>query len=310
MPEYDVIGLGNTTLDFLAVVNELPTMEAGAHMADFAVQGGGVIATAMVAAARLGMRVAHADAIGDDWVGKLVLQGLEEERVGTEFLQIVPGASTSACVVLVHRETGKRSFLCHPGTARREAKLPARLPEAIRRAKALHVGDPARAITLEAGRIAHEAGTFITVDTGDNSPRAFEFFGITDTLIANEAWPRGLSEDGDVVSAMQKARQAGTKTVVVTLGERGCIALDGDEVLEIPAFDNVPIVDTTGAGDVFHGAYVTAWVEGWDLPSRLRYASAVSAIKCGKLGGRTGIPTRAQLDEFLKDRGVTLTRDD
>ena len=304
---YDVIGLGNTTQDFLGIIDQPPRPDAGIHMSEFIMQGGGVAATAMVAVARLGFKVAHVDAIGDDWVGKLILEDLEREGVSTELLQVIPGETSSCCIVLVDEKTGKRSLVCNPGSARMKAGLPDGVEEAIRSARALHVSNPSSRHAHEAGRIAREAGTYVTVDTADSSPRTFEFFAMTDALIASEFWPKGVAEDSDAVAAMKKAQAVGTKTVVVTLGEKGCVALDGDEVLEIPAFSGVPIVDTTGAGDVFHGSYIAALLEGWDLPSRLRYASAVSALKCGKLGGRAGIPTRERLGEFLAERNVTLT---
>ena len=161
MARYDLIGIGNTTQDYLGVVERLPSKpDEGAPLLDFTVQGGGVVATAVVAAARLGLKVAHADAIGDDDVGRQVLADLEAEGVSTEFMQIIPGATTPRCIVLIHRPTGKRSLLCNPGTARGHfAELSLELEDAVRSAWGLHVFAPKDAVTRRAVEVAHDAGT-------------------------------------------------------------------------------------------------------------------------------------------------------
>ena len=93
--------------------------------------------------------------------------------------------------------------------------------------------------------------------------------------------------------------------LVVTLGERGCNAwrrdLAGGDPLQVPGFA-IDAVDTTGAGDAFHGAFVYAMLQGWDLHRAATFASAVAAINCCTLGGRRGLPTREQVDRFLARR--------
>jgi sulfofructose kinase len=86
--------------------------------------------------------------------------------------------------------------------------------------------------------------------------------------------------------------------VVVTLGREGCICLSANDVFRQRAF-RVPVVDTTGAGDVFHGGFLYGLLRGWQLPVIVRFASAVAAIKCGQLGGRDGIPSLRQVKDFL-----------
>jgi ribokinase len=86
--------------------------------------------------------------------------------------------------------------------------------------------------------------------------------------------------------------------VVVTLGRQGCLCLSRGDVFRQPAF-SVPTVDTTGAGDVFHGGFIYGLLRRWDLPTTVRFASAVAAIKCQHLGGRAGIPTLHEVEDFL-----------
>ena len=107
----------------------------------------------------------------------------------------------------------------------------------------------------------------------------------------------------DYRAACQAVRAMGPQHVVVTLGERGLVYLDDEDLAEMPAFE-VEVVDTTGAGDVFHGAFCYGLVQGFPLVRNLQFASAVAAIKCGQLGGRAGIPGRDEAIRFLIERGV------
>jgi sulfofructose kinase len=306
MNAYDLVGIGKCTLDFLGIVDELPKLDSGSHLHDFTMQGGGLVATALVAASRLGMRCAIVDTIGDDWIGRCIVEGLESEGVSTEFLTIVPGGTSMRAIVLVHRETGKRSLMCNGGNLTQET-LPQGAEQAIRNAWGLHLQDSA-GLALDTARIAHDSGTIVSADINAQPGDAPEFFELADVVIAPEDWIDGVSTDARV-ALLENALMAGVGTIAVTLGDKGVIGMSeetGDEVITIPAFD-VDVVDTTGAGDTFHGAYLVALHEGWDFPSRLRYAAAVSAMKCTRLGGREGIPHRHELTQFLAEHSVELT---
>ena len=102
--------------------------------------------------------------------------------------------------------------------------------------------------------------------------------------------------------ACRAIREMGAKCVVVTLGERGLVYFDGETFGELPAFE-VEVVDTTGAGDVFHGAFCYGLAQGFPLQENLRFAAAAAALKCRRIGGRAGIPRRAEVDAFLRERG-------
>ncbi len=311
MASYDLIGIGNTTQDYLGVVDRLPSKpDEGAALLSFTVQGGGVVATAMVAAARLGLNVAHIDAIGDDDVGKQVLADLEAEGVSTEFMQVVPGATTPCCIVLVHKPTGKRSLLCNPGNARQHlTKLPRAAKKAIRDAWGMHVFQPRDPLIREAVELASKAGTKVSFDSADASDEAFETFRMGDVLIAPEEYlktvnvPPGVEIPHEDYATMD-AVVGGAKNAIITMGERGCIGTeDGNSTWRVPAL-GVDVVDTTGAGDTFHGAYMAAWWRGYDFFHRMIYASGAAAMKCTKLGGRAGIPTHDELMAFFAERDV------
>jgi sulfofructose kinase len=126
-----------------------------------------------------------------------------------------------------------------------------------------------------------------------------------DVLITGEGYARALTGIDDIWQAGQAVLELGPRIFVETVGERGCYTVTADEQFHIPAFE-VDVVDTTGAGDVFHGAYIVAMVHGWSPRDCAQFGTAVSAIKCTQLGGRAGIPTFEQTIEFLQQRGVYL----
>ena len=118
-------------------------------------------------------------------------------------------------------------------------------------------------------------------------------------LIASELFARQYSGEEDLKKALCKLGTIGAEVTGVTMGKEGSMVLDGGNILHCPAF-KIDAVDTTGAGDVYHAAFGVRYLETKDLMECMRFASAVSALKCQQLGGRTGIPNREQVDEFLK----------
>jgi sugar/nucleoside kinase (ribokinase family) len=139
-------------------------------------------------------------------------------------------------------------------------------------------------------------------DVGGLRGGAGRLLPLMDYAIASESCARQLSADGDWERACRAVRQRGPRCVVVTLGEKGLVCLEGDRFSRMPAFA-VNVLDTTGAGDVFHGAFCYGLVQGFALERNLAFASAAAAMKCRRLGGRAGIPTRQEVEEFLRRHG-------
>jgi sugar/nucleoside kinase (ribokinase family) len=138
------------------------------------------------------------------------------------------------------------------------------------------------------------------LDAGTIVPRIEELLALADIVIASEKFAGRFTGDADPETAMKKLFSANTKFAAVTLGAKGSIGFDGRKIYRQPALP-VETVDTTGAGDVFHGAFAYKYVNGGDWAECLRFAAAVAALKCTKLGGRTGIPTIAETEFFLQE---------
>ncbi|HYL82408.1 MAG TPA: PfkB family carbohydrate kinase, partial [Candidatus Acidoferrum sp.] len=155
---------------------------------------------------------------------------------------------------------------------------------------------------LQAARWAREAGIPVSLDAEDSTELREELFRFTDILIVSHPFSRELTGKTDLTDILRGLARLGPACVGVTLGDQGSALLHRQEIVEVPAFP-VDVVDTTGAGDVFHGAFLYGLLQGWKAGDILLFANAVSALKCTRLGGRAGIPRPAEVRAFLDARG-------
>lgn len=310
MANCDIVGVGMSTLDVLLRVGDMPTWEAPGRLADFRLDGGGPVATACVAAARLGARVGYVGTKGNDTAGELKTRFLAD--AGVDISRIVETGMPEDQVICVYVQegTGERVF---SGLKRLgEAKLPMESldREYIQAAKYLHLdgyhGDCAR----QAATWVHEAGGLVCLDgrrsDGHPLPQTLvELIRQVDILICGAGFCQSLSGDENIWTAGPKALEHGPRIVVETRGEEGAYTFTAGEEFHTPAFE-VDVVDTTGAGDVFHGAYLVGLLQGWNLRDTALFATAVSASKCTKLGGRAGIPCFEDALDFLRQRSIHI----
>jgi sugar/nucleoside kinase (ribokinase family) len=132
-----------------------------------------------------------------------------------------------------------------------------------------------------------------------------DLMAAVDHAVFDERSIRRLAPDGGPRKACEAAQRMGPQHVAITRGERGVVSLNGDTYRELDAFQ-VDVVDTTGAGDVFHGAFCYGLLAGYEVETNLLFSSAVAAIKCTRLGGRAGIPRMPEVRRFLKERDIAL----
>jgi sugar/nucleoside kinase (ribokinase family) len=299
----DVVGLGYAGWDYVGIVPEPPRFDADTMtLAGFARCGGGPVATALATLGRLGARVGYLGVIGDDESGRQALDDLRQRGVDTSRVVVWSGGRSHTCIVLVEAGTGRRSILCERGTL---GDLP--LTDADRRyiagAKFLHLDGQFMAAAITAAGWAREAGVRVSFDANRPRPRLDELLPLVDVLITSTSFPAAYTGHSDLAQAMQALRALGPQTIVVTLGPEGCAYLDGNQLVHAPGFA-VDVVDTTGAGDAFHGAYLFGLLQGWGPAETARLANAVAALNCRALGGRAALPTLAEARAFM---GVHLS---
>ena len=256
--------------------------------------GGGVAANAAVAISRLGGHATLMGAVGSDQVGDVVLDELRAERVDVNCVRRLHATATPESLVIVQPD-GSRTIVAHASidlSRLEEPTLPtgklsavlvdARWPDATRAA-------------LKAAQRSRIPGV---VDV-DRLPADTALLETASHLVFSEPAMTELTGSDDLDVGLRAVAKNMRAHVSVTLGERGVTWVDGDEIRHLDGFA-VEVVDTTGAGDVFHGAFALALAEGASEIAGFRFASATAAVKCSRPGARAGIPDRASVEEFLR----------
>lgn len=298
-PPLRLVCVGHASVDFAFEVEAFPPQPTKVVAHRFRQRLGGMGANAAIAASRLGASVRLAAPLGDDEAAAYVARRLADERIDASTLVRVPGASTSVSTVIVDGR-GERLIVGHRGSSLRRAP-PLDTASLLAGADML-LADP-RCISFARAALAsaRERSVPCMLD-GDVAPRddLRALVALADWAVFSEP---GLAayDDGSVETALARALAAGPQAVVVTRGERGLLwqRRGMPSPQSLPAFDVGPAKDTTGAGDVFHGALAVALGEGRADVEALRFASAAAALKCLHADGIAGAPRREAVLELL-----------
>jgi sugar/nucleoside kinase (ribokinase family) len=296
---YDILGLGIATIDDLVYVAHYPPPNTKSPALRRERQCGGLTMTAFVAAVRLGARCAYAGQLGDDDDSRTVLAAMQHESIDTSHVVHVAEARPVISTIIVGENGTRNIFPWHPDIEGAHPTLPPEL--VIRNCKVLFVDHVGIDGHLRAAHIAREAGIPIVSDIeNDQHPRTPALLALVDHLIASEDFAVQLTHTHDPAEAVRRLSTPGRALVAVTCGTQGCwFAVDGDsDVQHQPAFA-VDAIDTTGCGDVFHGAYAAALAQGMPATQRIRFASAAAALKATQRGGQAGAPSRTAVEQFL-----------
>lgn len=295
---YDILGLGAAAVDHLIYVPSYPPPNAKSYVLRSERQCGGLTATALVAATRLGARCAYAGMLGDDEASRFVIATLQREGVDLSHLVVAADAGPIRSVIIVGMAGGTRNvFPEHPTQCGAHPNLPD--ADVIRSARVLfvdHLGVPGM---IRAARIAREAGIPVVSDVERDLPGCAELLALVDHVVMSWEFASTLTGCSTPADAVRALWTPARSLVAVTSGAAGCdFSTDGHAVHHQPAF-RVEVVDTTGCGDVFHGAYCAALARGDDAATRIRFASAAAALKATQRGGQAGAPTLADVTHFL-----------
>jgi ribokinase len=304
MKKNDVIGVGLSAIDYLGIVDEYPPpADKKIRMPQFTRQGGGPVATALVALSRLGARTAFVGKMGDDESGKLMKSQLAEEDVDVSQIVMEPGASSQPAFIIVDQATGRRTIFWSEANVSplRACEMDR---EFITSARILHLDGLQMEAGLAAAQWARDANITVVLDGDTMRDGIDELVGLTDVLITSQNFAGQFTGENDLEAAIHKMRSLGPEIVGITLGDDGCILSWETNLLRKPTY-KVDVVDTTGAGDVFHGAFIYGLLQEWSLEKTAEFANAVAAMKCRKLGGRAGIPTLDEANAFLEQQHLS-----
>ena len=294
-----IIGIGYCGMDYLCVLPHIP-LDDKVEIGESLIQGGGPAVTAVVAAARLGAETAFFGVVGDDERGAQIVRGIAAEGIDTAGVKIRKNAESPAAFCWIEQQSGKRSIAWTRGTAR--PLTPRELGrDQIRACDVLHLDGHQTQAALAGAAFARKHGVCVSIDAGTLVPGIDDLLVLSDIVIASERFAARYTGSRSPETAVRKLFAAGRRFAGVTLGKRGSIGFDGTRILHCPPFEVPRVVDTTGAGDTYHGAFAFAAAQGRPWEACMRFATVVAALKCTRLGGRTAIPDLRTAERHLKD---------
>lgn len=296
-----VIGLGQACVDYLGVNPFYPKEDAKIELMDLYMRCGGPASTALVTLSRLGIPTSFLGSISDDFFGTEILKNLNREKVDTSCLNIIKGHTSQFAFIAVSRQTGKRTIFWHRGSAPHLKTDQVDL-RVFPNARFLHVDGLMIEACLSAAQQAKKHGITVVMDGGTLRQGSKELIQFVDILIVCQVFANSLAgPEVPIETSLQTLRSLGPSDVVMTMGPEGSIGLNDQGIFRQKAFP-VAAVDTTGAGDVYHGAYIYGLLKQWKMPECMRFASAAAALKCQKIGAQSGIPDLNAIDELMKSR--------
>jgi len=281
MAALDVFGLGQCTVDHLALVDAYPAPDEKRECQSLAGQCGGPVLTALVALRRWGRRCGIAGVIGDDAEGDAIRRDLEAEGVDATRLLVRPGTRSQHAFIAIERGTGRRMiFWRRPtGAPPRPDELAPAPPMRIFLSDGLYA-EASVALARGAERVVADAGTL------RDGTRAM--LDCAEVFVASDSFARAFTGDDDPAGACRRIREHGPAVAGVTLGARGYVASFGSTLLERPAHP-AEAVDTTGCGDVFHAGLVEGMLRGWPWERTFDFAAWIAARAAEALGNRAGL---------------------
>jgi sulfofructose kinase len=295
-PQVELVGVGLNATDTLISLSTFPEPGSKVEYRSATVLPGGQVATTVVACQHWGVRTRYVGKLGEDHAAQLHRE--EFARTGVE-AQIItaPGCASAASLILVDG-TGERTVLCQRDE--HIALQPGDLDRAwIEDARLLHIDGFDTPAALVAARWARAAGIPVVADLDDLYPGVEELIENIDYLIVSRDFPLRLMAKSDLNEALrQMQRRYGCRLTAATLGPDGVLAWDGRRLHHTAAY-RVPVVDTTGAGDVFHAGFIYGLLQEWPLERQLDFACAAAALNCTGLGARGGIESVEKIEALM-----------
>ncbi len=291
---FDVFGLGQCCIDFIAQVDAYPAPDAKCEFEGMVIQGGGPVATALVALSRWGLSCAFTGVCGDDGFGPEIRKSLEDEGVDARGLLVREGHHSQFAFIVAEPGVGRRTVFWRRPTG--PPPEPGDIDFSILAgSKAFHTDGLFSEASIAAAREAKRAGIPVIVDAGSLRDGMLELARSSDYFIASEKFARELIELDDPVEACRRMAALGPRVTGVTRGAKGYAASIGGRIIERPAV-RVHAVDTTGCGDVFHAGVTYGVVRGWEVEKSLDFGAWAASVSSTQLGGREGIPRARDIE--------------
>ncbi len=302
MPRYDVIGVGAASIDFVYLLPATPqpdTATAKLRISRQLVSPGGQTATVLCTCTSFGLTTKFVGTVGSDQHGHALIDSLRDHSVDATGVIIKPGPTPYA-VILIDERHGERIVLWD-----RQPSAVLCLEDVkgtdLSDARVVHVDDVDVDMAIHTASLARSAGARVTSDIERTDDAARALAAAVDVALFAEHVLPALEPGKSIEAALRALRRSRDQMVGVTLGARGAMLLAGDEVFRVDGHV-VDAVDTTGAGDVFRGAFIAAWLRGDSPGDVLAFANAAAAASCLKLGAISGVPSPEETAALLRGR--------
>lgn len=295
---FDVVGIGLNAIDYLVCLPRYPVPGEKLRMTGFSWQGGGQVATALVALSRWGLATQYVGNVGDDDHGRLSLALLRDEGIDLSCVRTVAGATSQFAVILVEEGSGERTILWD-----RDARIGIRpgdlpLPE-IRRARAVLLDGHDVPASVAAAAEARSAGVPVVLDAEKIQDGTFDLLSLCDHVVASRAFAEAFAPGTESGEAARRIfDRFGPRTATVTVGAAGAAGFDGGDLVRAPAI-RVTAADSTGAGDIFHAGFLYALLAGKPFREILGFANAAAGLSCRRVGGRAAIPALPEIADAM-----------
>jgi sulfofructose kinase len=292
---FDVVGFGLNSVDHLCLVPKYPQVGAKTEIAEYKMLPGGQVATALIFLSRMGLKTKYIGKVGGDDFGRYSLESIRSEAVDTTSILIERNAQSQFSIIVIDQRIGERTVLCH-----RDNRLDFRNSEMAEKdicsGKILHLDgyDPAAQIAAD---WCQSKGIPVCMDLDKVVPDCRHLIKKIDFLIVSSNFPPEFTGISDPIQAFFALQECFVGFLVMTMGSAGALAIVGNKCIQCPGL-KVDAVDTTGAGDIFHGAFIYGLLQNWPLGRILNFANTAAGLSCLRLGARTGI---RELSEILQN---------
>lgn len=295
---FDLVGVGLNATDTLLLLPEFPPYAGKVAFTEELLSPGGQVATAVVSAAKLGLRTKYVGTIGDDFRGQVQAESLSGTGVDISSVIVRKDCPNQTAYILIDGSTGERTVLWQRSQGLRMCAADIQR-EDICNSRLLHIDGFDTEAAVHAASIARECGIPVSLDVDTVYPDFDAVLRNVDYLVASSSWPGRWTGESDPFVALSVLQREYKFTVAaMTLGDRGALAFYRGEWTYEPAFQ-VGCHDTTGAGDAFHGAFCYAMLQNMPMSDALRFSNAAAAINCTAIGARGHLATLPEVNALL-----------
>lgn len=308
MKNIKIVGLGEVVVDWVTEIPHFPKPDEKINAITENYFSGGVTANYLVAISRLGVKSGFIGAVGDDNYGAFLIKEFNKEGVDTQLTLKIKNKRTPINFIFVSQ--GEKTIIQSPHMKTTKLDLENINLSYISNAKLLHTTIVHPKITQKAIKIAKDNNVKVSIDLESQiAERGWKnlkkFLLEADILIPNKEGAKKITKTETTQKAAKKLVNKGIPIIIITMGREGALITTQRFQKQIPAFPVGKVIDTTGAGDTFNGAFSVAyWIKGWNLEKSCVFANAAAALKIQHLGARTGMPTETQVLNFLKNNKI------